>query len=165
MMVENEDLYSFSRYHCIGVYYLYLEFEFKNVATPVCFPLRRLIRKVSRTKGSPSLQILEYSITHPKIKTQIWISNFVGAKLSCWHLGILPFFANLYLPWDWIFQDILLGILFCFSLLRFTMLLLSWGTTWMVKWWNEYFPVGGLLCFSFLGEIHSVCSLVFTVLW
>ena len=24
----------------------------------------------------------------------------------------------------------------CFSPLGFTMLLLSWGTTWMVKWWN-----------------------------
>ena len=47
------------------------------------------------------------------------------------------------------------GIPLCFSLMVFTMLLLSWGTTWMVKWWNESFPIGVLLCFYFIGELHQ----------
>ena len=28
------------------------------------------------------------------------------------------------------------GILLCFPLFGFTVILLSWGTTWIVKWWN-----------------------------
>ena len=38
------------------------------------------------------------------------------------------------------------GIYRCFPLLGFTMIIPSWGTT--------YFPVGVLLCFSFLGVLH-----------
>ena len=30
-----------------------------------------------------------------------------------------------------------LGIPLCFSSLGFTILLILWGTTWMVKWWNS----------------------------
>ena len=41
------------------VYYLFLEFEFKIVETLVCFPPRRLRRKVIRAKGNSYLQILE----------------------------------------------------------------------------------------------------------
>ena len=86
---------SVSRYHCIDMYYLFLEFEYKIVATSVWFPLRRLRRKVSRAKGNGYLQILEYSTLRPKLKNQIWISNFVGAKLSCWHLRINYFWRQL----------------------------------------------------------------------
>ena len=64
---------------------------FKIVATSGFFPLFRLIRKMIRAKRNLSLQILEYSTPCPKLKTQISISNSVGAKFSQWHLGINSF--------------------------------------------------------------------------
>ena len=42
-----------------------------------------------------SLQIVEYCTQRPKFKTQILISNFVGAKFSCWHLGKTSFWRQL----------------------------------------------------------------------
>ena len=44
-------------------------------------------------------------------------------------------------------RDSLSGISLCFPLLGFNMLIRLWGTT--------YFPVGVLLCFSFIGELHG----------
>ena len=44
-------------------------------------------------------------------------------------------------------QRLFLGIPLSFSPLRFTMLLLLWGTT--------YFPVGVILWLSYLGELHQ----------
>ena len=61
----------------------------------VYFPFRQIRRKVSRAKGNPSLQILEYSTPRPTLKTLIWISNFFGTKLSRWHLGITSFWHQL----------------------------------------------------------------------
>ena len=49
---------------------------------------------------------------------------------------LLPFGANSDLTWDWILLDILLRDSSLFPPLVFTMLLLSWGITWMVKWRN-----------------------------
>ena len=79
----------------IDEYYPSHEFEFKIVATSAFFPIGWLRRKVSRAKGNPSIQILEYSTSHPKLKTKIWISNTVGAKFSCWHPGINSFCCQL----------------------------------------------------------------------
>ena len=114
----------------------------KIVAISVFFPLFRLRRKVSRAKGNPSLQILEYSTPRPKFKIQIWISNSVGEKfpfrhlrinsfwsqlgylleLSLWHLGITSLWRQLWsslvleIP-----RDSFLGIPLCFPPLGFTM--------------------------------------------
>ena len=79
----------------IDEHYLFCEFGFKIVATSVFFLLCRLRRKVSRTKGNPYLQILEYSTLRLKLKTQILISKSVGAKFSLWHLGINSFWCQL----------------------------------------------------------------------
>ena len=187
----------------------------------VFFPLCRLRRKVSRAKGNPSLKILVYYTLRLKFKTQIWISNSVGAKFSwwrlginsfwrqlgstlessCWHLGITSFWIQLGSPlgleiprdsfsripfcflwhlginyfWRQLWSSLefsrwhlginsfwrqlgyplgfgitgysFSGISLCFPLLGFTILVCSWVTT--------YFPVGVLLCFSFLGELHQ----------
>ena len=109
----------------------------------VFFPIRWLRRKVIRAKGNMSLRFLEYSTPRPKFKTQIRISNAVGAKFSCWHLGIHSFWRQLgYLLglsfWHlgitsfWrqlgssleleIPRDSFSGIPLCFPLLGFTML-------------------------------------------
>ena len=74
------------------LFYFYL---FKMVATSIWFTLRWLRRKLIRAKGNPSLEILEYSTPHPKLKTQTLISNFVGAKFSRWHLRINSFWRQL----------------------------------------------------------------------
>ena len=106
---------------------------FLTAATSVCFPLCRLIRKVSRAKGNPSIQILEYSTLRPKLKTQIWISNFVGAKLSHYHPGVNSF-------WDQLGYSLVLEIPGDSS-----------------RGFLFDFPCWGLLCFSFSGELHE-CS-------
>ena len=59
------------------------------------FKLRWLRRREGCEKGNPFLQILEYSTLRPKFQTQIWISNFVGTKFSCWHLRIISFWIQL----------------------------------------------------------------------
>ena len=61
----------------------------------VLFPLGRLRRKVSRAKGDPFIQILEYCTLYLKFKTHPWISNYVSAKFSRWHLGINSFWRQL----------------------------------------------------------------------
>ena len=131
------------------------------VATSIWFPLSRLRRKVIRAKGNLSLQILEYSTPRPKFKTQILISNFVGAKFSRWHLGITSFWRQLRsslgleIPGDsshgFLFAFTCWGLL-CFS---FCGELHEFWNGEMVKWWNESFPIGVLLCFSFLGELNA----------
>ena len=136
--------------------------------TSVSFPLRRLRRKVISAKGSPFIQILEYCTPRPKFKTQILISNSVGAKCSRWHLRINLFWIQLgfsleFPRWHlginsiWrqlrsplgfaIPGDSFSGIPPCFPLLGFTLLICSCGTT--------YFPVRDLLFFSFLGGLHQ----------
>ena len=104
---------------------------FKIIATSVCFTLCRIRRKMSRAKGNPSLQILEYSTPRPKSQTQIWIWNVVGAKFSRWHLGINYFWSQL-------------------------------GSSMGLEITGYYYggflfdlPCWGLLCFSFLGELHQ----------
>ena len=118
---------------------------FKIVSTSVSFPLFWIRIKVSHEKGNPSPQILEYSTPRPKFETQIWISNLVGAKFSHWHLRITSF-------WSQLVSSLVLeipryssrGFLFDFPPLGFTMLLLSWGTTWMVKWLNGEMNISSL---------------------
>ena len=51
--------------------------------------------EMSRAKGNPSLEILEYSTPRPKCKPQFWILNFVGANISRCHLGINSFSRQL----------------------------------------------------------------------
>ena len=149
----------------------------KSYQTSVFFPLRRLRRKVSRAKGNPFIKILEYSTPRPKSKTQIWISNSVGAKFSRWHLGINSFWRQMvsslelscrHLGINSVWRQLgsplgfaisgysLSGIPPCFPSLGFTLIICSCGTT--------YFPVGYLLEFSFLGELHF-SYLLFTPLW
>ena len=133
--------------------------RFKIITTSVCFPLRRLRRIVCRSNGNPSLQILEYSTPRPTFITKIRTSNFVGAKFSRWHLGINSFWrllgSSLEFPrwhlgitsfWSQLGSSLLgigdywrffSGIPLCFSMVGFTMLVRSWGTT--------YFPVEVLL--------------------
>ena len=69
-------------------------------------------------------------------------------ELSRGHLRINSFWRQLVSPLGFaILVDSLLWIPLSFSLLGFTMIFCSWGTT--------YFPVGVLLYFYFLGEIHQ----------
>ena len=87
--------------------------------------------KVSRAKGNPSLQILEYSTPRPKFQTQILISNFVGAKFSHWHIGITSF-------WRQLGSSLVLEITGDYS----------GGFLFDSPRW-------GLICFYFLGELHE----------
>ena len=137
---------------------------FKIVAKPVWFPIRRLRRKFSRAQGNLSLQILEYSTPRPKFKTQIWISNSVGAnifrwhlginsswrqlgsslELSLWNLGIHSVWSHLGYPLGFaISGDSFLEIPPCFPPLGFTLIIRFWGTT--------YLPVGIYYTSPFLG--------------
>ena len=69
-------------------------------------------------------------------------------EFSHWHLGNNSFWCQLVSCLGFgIPGDSFSGIPLCFSLLGFTMLIRSWGTT--------YFPVGVLLCLYFLGELHK----------
>ena len=135
----------------------------------VLFPLGRLRRKVSRAKGGPFIQILEYCTLYLKFKTHPWISNYVSAKFSRWHLGINSFWRQLGSSLEFSFWHLGIksvwhqlryplgfeipgysfsGIFLCFPPLGFTLLICSCGAT--------YFPVGYLLYYSFLGELHWV---------
>ena len=69
-------------------------------------------------------------------------------ELSCCHLRINSFWRQLGSPSGFaIPRYSFLGIPPCFPPLGLTMLIRSWGTT--------YFPVGILLYFCFLGELHQ----------
>ena len=116
----------------------------------VCFPLFTLRRKVSRAKGNPYLDILEYSTLHPKFKTQICISNFVGAKFSRGNLIINYFWRQL-------------GSLLGFSRwhLRLTSFWRQLGSSLGLEIPGDYsrgflfaFPCWGLLFLYFSGELH-----------
>ena len=108
-----------------------LEFEFKILARSVCFPLRSFLIKAIRAKGNLSPHILEYSTLRSKFKNQIWILNFVGAKLSCWHLRITSFWRQL-------------GSSLGLDIPRYS----SGGFLIVFFLW-------GLLRFSFLGELYE----------
>ena len=114
-------------------------------------------KKSEPCKEKSIYQILEYCTPRPKFKTQIWISNSVVANFSRWHLGINSFWRQLRSLWElshWhlgiiyicrqlrsplgfaIPGDSFLGILPCFPLLGFTLIIRSWGTTFP--------PMGGM---------------------
>ena len=55
------------------------------------------------------------------------------------------------------------GIPLCFSPLGFTMHIISWGTTWMVKWWNgervkQIFPRWGFTMILLSWGTTCICS-------
>ena len=129
------------------LFYFYL---FKMVATSIWFTLRWLRRKLIRAKGNPSLEILEYSTPHPKLKTQTLISNFVGAKFSRWHLRINSFWRQLgslleLSCWH-------LGITFFWCQLGSYLGLEIPGDS--SQGFLFAFPHWGLLCLSFRGGLH-----------
>ena len=148
---------------------------FKFLATSVWFPLCWLRRKVSRAKGNPFLLILEYSSPRPKFQTQIWISNFVGAKFSRWYLRITSFWCQLRsslgldIPGD--YSGVFLFAITFWGLIWFSFIgeLHEWWNDEVTKWWNGEtnpkrwngyfvffsFSHWGLLCFYFLGELHQ----------
>ena len=64
------------------------------------FALLWLRRKLSRAKGNPFIQILEYRTPRLKFKTQISISNSVGAKFPAGTSELIPFGANWDLHWN-----------------------------------------------------------------
>ena len=77
-----------------------------------------------------------------------WLQLGSLLEFSCWNLGNDSFWRQLGSPLGFgIPGDSFSGIPLCFTQLGFIMLIRSWGTT--------YFPVGILLCFSFLGELHQ----------
>ena len=119
----------------------------KIVVTSVCFPLFRIRRKVSRAKGNPSPEILEYSTLRPKFKTKIWMSNVFGAKCSHWNFGMNYFWRQLGSSLD--FSRWYLRVASFWSQLGSSLGLeitgdSSWGFLFA-------FPRWGLLCFSFCG--------------
>ena len=76
---------------------------------------------------------------------------------------LLPFGANSDILWDWRFPDILLGDSSLLFLAGFYYVILSWGTTWMLKWWNgetNISQLGFYFPFSFLGELHRFIHLI-----
>ena len=123
----------------------------KILATSVCFTLCRIRRKVIYAKGNPSLQILEYSTPRQKFKTQIWISNFVGKRISRWHLGINSFWHQLgssleYFRWH-------LGIISFWRQLGYLLGLEIPGDSSFLGFLFA-FPCWVLICFSFRGELN-----------
>ena len=107
---------------------------FLIVATSVCCPLCRLSRKVSFAKRkyiSPGPGILYPApkISDPNLNFKLRWRKILS--LAPWNY--FPFGDNLDLPWYWIFPEIPLRYSYLFSLLGFTRLLLSWGTTSITK--------------------------------
>ena len=122
------------------------------------FPFSTLYahKKSEPCKEKPVSSYLGILYPAPKI----WNPN-LNFKL-CWH-KILPLAPRDYLLLSptWIFLGIwdsrrfFSGVLLCFSLLGFTMLLLSWGTKRMVKWLNgktNISPLGFYYAYPFLGN-------------
>ena len=129
----------------------------KIVANSFCFTLVKIRRKLSRAKGNPSLQILEYSTPHQKFKTQIWISNFVGTKFSCWHLKVNLFWHQLGSPLEYFCWH--LGIISFWRELGYLLGLDIPGDS--SRGFLFAFPCWFLLCLSFREELHiSVMSLL-----
>ena len=104
---------------------------FKIVATSICCPFCQLRRKVSRVKINTFIHILKYFNQRLKFQTQIWISNFIGAKFFRWHLGINSIWRRLGYS------------------MRLDILIYSFGGLFFA------FPCWGLLCFYFIGELHK----------
>ena len=76
-----------------------------------------------------------------------WRQLGSSLELSRWHLGFNFVWRLLGSPLGFAIPgDSFSGISPCFPLLGFTLLICSWGTT--------FSPVGGLLFFSFLGELY-----------
>ena len=77
-----------------------------------------------------------------------WRQLGSSLELSCWHFKINSFWFHMGSPSVFAIPvDSLSGITPCFTLLGFTLITRLCGTT--------YFPVGGLLYFSFLGVLHQ----------
>ena len=93
-------------------------FYFFNVATSVYCTLLWIRIKVSLARRKYFLQTLESS----KLR---W-----SEILPLEPRNYFPFGANLDLPWDWIFLEIPLWDYSLFFLLKFNILILSWGTKW-----------------------------------
>ena len=142
---------------------------FKSQKTSVLFPLPLLRRKVSRSKGNPFIQILEFCTPRPKLKTQNLNFKLHCCEILRWHLGINTFwrqlgslleFSSQYLGNNsvWIQIGSPLGFAIpgdsfsrippCSPPLVFTFLIRQCGT--------KYFPVGDLLYFSFLDELQPL---------